>query len=111
MTDRLAGSTRLGRSFGWTLLPLGAILALLVLSPAGAAPQEPSPPAATHGNPATAQLAKRFRDWLEAAAAFITGAERMAFLALTCDYQRDAFIERFWRERDPFAATARNELL
>ena len=129
MTDRLAGLTRQGRSFGWTLLPFGLILALLAASPAGAAAGAPPPaeasgaaqpkvPAAAGdadgsapGDPATAQLAKRFRDWLETAAAFITSAERTAFLALTRDYQRDAFIERFWRERDPYPQTARNELL
>ena len=37
-------------------------------------------------------------------------AEREAFLALAQDYQRDAFIRRFWQVRDPFPQTARNEL-
>jgi hypothetical protein len=55
-------------------------------------------------------LADRHRDWLDQAAPFITNAERAAFLALKRDYQRDAFIERFWREHDPYPQTARNEL-
>lgn len=55
-------------------------------------------------------LAARYTNWLEAAAAFITRDEHRAFLQLTRDYQRDAFIERFWRERDPFPETGRNEL-
>ncbi|MEM7480742.1 MAG: VWA domain-containing protein [Acidobacteriota bacterium] len=62
-----------------------------------------------YDNPMEA-LAPRFRQWLKAAAAFITVAERRAFLALTRDYQRDAFIDRFWRMRDPYPETGRNEL-
>ena len=61
-------------------------------------------------DPAVAQLAPCFRDWLEPAAPFITGAKRAAFLALTRDYQRDAFIDRFWRERPTYPQTPRNEL-
>ncbi len=40
----------------------------------------------------------------------ITQAERMLFLSLSRDYQRDAFIQQFWRVRDPHLRTARNEL-
>jgi Ca-activated chloride channel family protein len=36
--------------------------------------------------------------------------EREAFVSLRRDYQREAFIERFWEARDPYPATARNEL-
>ncbi|MEM7048284.1 MAG: VWA domain-containing protein [Acidobacteriota bacterium] len=57
-----------------------------------------------------ANLKPRFRQWLRAASPFITVNERRAFLRLTRDYQRDAFIDRFWRMRDPFPETARNEL-
>jgi VWFA-related protein len=120
MADRLAGLARLGRSFGWTLLPLALTLASLAPA-AGGAPQPPTapepalqaPPPEHDGaavDPAVAQLAPRFRDWLETAAPFITEAERAAFLALSRDYQRDAFIDRFWRERDPYPQTPRNEL-
>lgn len=40
----------------------------------------------------------------------ISDAERSAFLALHKDYQRDAFVRRFWEVRDPHRETARNEL-
>ena len=35
--------------------------------------------------------------------------ERATFLAIEKDYQRDAFIERFWKIRDPYPETGRNE--
>ena len=62
---------------------------------------------------ATAQkiqaLDKRFRDWLEEVDPLIRGRERAVFLSLESNYQRDAFIRRFWDARDPFPKTARNE--
>ena len=94
-------------------------------APAAAAPAtEPDSPAATDpaAAPATEPAADpaapadplglqpHHREWLEAAAALITRDERLAFLRLVRDYQRDAFIERFWRMRDPYPESARNEL-
>src|SRR5262245_50646253 len=40
----------------------------------------------------------------------ISDDERRAFLALEEDYQRDAFIDNFWKSRDPYPNTTRNEL-
>ncbi len=57
----------------------------------------------------TAELAERFRVWLEETELLISEEERQAFLALAEDYQRDAFIERFWRWRDPYPETITNE--
>ncbi len=54
-------------------------------------------------------LPEPYRQWLEVVEPLITKAEREAFLALEKDYQRDAFIERFWQVRDPYPDTARNE--
>lgn len=54
-------------------------------------------------------LADKYKAFLEEVALLITPEEREAFLELKEDYQRDAFIERFWRARDPFPGTARNE--
>ena len=48
--------------------------------------------------------------WLDEVDAIITKEERAAFLNLEKDYQRDAFIERFWQARDPFRDTVRNEM-
>ena len=55
-------------------------------------------------------LPQVYRDWLQQVAPLITEAERETFLRLEKDYQRDAFIERFWQVRDPYPDTARNEL-
>jgi GWxTD domain-containing protein len=76
-----------------------ALAASFALPPATAAPQ----PAAG------AELSAEHQAWLEQVAWIITKTERAAFLALEKDYQRDAFIERFWEVRDPFPDTARNE--
>jgi VWFA-related protein len=57
-----------------------------------------------------ADLASRYRDWLDEVAPLMGPKEREAFLALARDYQRDAFMRAFWKARDPFPKTARNEL-
>lgn len=51
-----------------------------------------------------------FARWLEEVAPLLSDDERAAFLGLPADYQRRAFIEAFWRARDPYPETARNEL-
>jgi VWFA-related protein len=58
------------------------------------------------GTPASAAkdggpLDKRFQQWLDEVAILITPPEREAFLALTEDSRRDAFIAAFWKARDP----------
>ena len=55
-------------------------------------------------------LPEKYRAWLEEVDVLITEEERAAFLALSRDYQRDAFIDRFWQVRDPKPRTPRNEL-
>jgi Ca-activated chloride channel family protein len=49
---------------------------------------------------ALAALPAQYRSWLEEVEVLITKDERKAFLDLKEDYQRDAFIERFWEVRD-----------
>jgi VWFA-related protein len=78
---------------------LAAALSVLPLS--AAPPDKEAPP--------PADLGSRYAAWLEEVALLITPKEREAFLALGKDYQRDAFIRRFWEVRDPFRQTARNE--
>jgi VWFA-related protein len=56
------------------------------------------------------ELAPEYRQWLESVAALISEEEREFFLGLRLDYQRDAFIEAFWRVRDPDPRTPVNEL-
>ncbi|MEM7356135.1 MAG: VWA domain-containing protein, partial [Acidobacteriota bacterium] len=59
---------------------------------------------------ATHPLPKRYADWLDMVDALITDLERAYFGALGHNFRRDAFIERFWKERDPDTLTHRNEL-
>lgn len=59
--------------------------------------------------PVEDRLADRHRHWLEEVTPIITPAERDAFDTLDRDYRRDAFVERFWKARDPHPETARNE--
>jgi VWFA-related protein len=78
-----------------------ALLGLALSVPLLAAPPEPGAPA---------DLAPRYQAWLEEVAPLIDAQEKAAFLALQKDYQRDAFIRRFWDVRDPFPQTPVNEL-
>lgn len=55
-------------------------------------------------------LPDRYKVWLEEVRLLISKEERETFLAIEKDYQRDAFIERFWKIRDPYPSTGRNEL-
>ncbi len=87
------------------LRPLRRCLAAALLLAAALAS-----PAAVVAASSEKELAEVYRDWLAEVAPLITKEERATFLKLEKDYQRDAFIERFWQMRDPFPDTARNEL-
>ncbi len=105
------------------LLIVGLLFAAAVPTLAGeAAQQAPAAKPAESAKPAkTAKAAKaaktlepgdlpeKYRQWLKSVDIIITPEERAAFLALQEDYQRDAFIERFWRVRDTDRTTGRNE--
>lgn len=84
-------------------LRLLAILLTLSLSHSAFAAAPPEPPV-------PADLAPRYQAWLEEVAPLISVKERTAFLGLQKDYQRDAFVRRFWDVRDPFPQTPVNEL-
>lgn len=78
-----------------------------------AAPSPQAPAADTGGAQtptAPSAIPKRFLEWLREVDPIITLDERLAFLRLRKDYQRDAFIRRFWQVRDPYTKTGRNEL-
>ncbi|HEY3586780.1 MAG TPA: GWxTD domain-containing protein, partial [Myxococcaceae bacterium] len=81
-----------------------AVLALCLSVPALAAPPASQDVAMPEG------LAPRYVDWLDEVALLISPEEKTAFAALQKDYQRDAFIRRFWDIRDPFPQTPVNEL-
>ena len=55
-------------------------------------------------------LAPKYTAWLEEVAILISPKEKEAFVALGKDYQREAFMRRFWQVRDPFPQTPVNEL-
>jgi Ca-activated chloride channel family protein len=50
---------------------------------------------------AIASLPEKYRTFLAEVDILLLAEERTAFLALTQDYERDAFIERFWAVREP----------
>ena len=54
-------------------------------------------------------LPEKYRAWLEDVELLLSEEERATFLSLSQDYQRDAFIRRFWEVRDEQPRTARNE--
>jgi len=65
--------------------------------------------AAAKARPIPDHLPEAHRRWLEEIDVLITDEERELFLSLSKDYQRDAFIDAFWKQRDPYPDTARNE--
>ena len=71
------------------------------------APDEPAP---TSESTDAEQLAERHQSFLQDVEPLISPTEREVFLSIPEDYQRDAFIRRFWKARDPFPQTVRNEL-
>jgi VWFA-related protein len=81
------------------------IAVLFLIFPALAAASPPTKAQAA----AIAVLPDAYRAWLEEVEIILTDDERATFLALAKDYQRDAFIQRFWAERDTVKRTARNE--
>ncbi len=58
---------------------------------------------------AVSAMAPAYQVWISEVELLITSEEVDAFIALEKDYQRDAFIKRFWQVRDPYPQTARNE--
>ncbi len=87
------------------------LLSLLVLTlgplcaPAFAAPPvTPKPTRAERKaeKEAIQKLPQQYRDWLETVELLISDQELATFLTLEKDYQRDAFIKKFWEVRNPY---------
>ncbi|MBC8647536.1 MAG: VWA domain-containing protein, partial [Thermoanaerobaculia bacterium] len=57
----------------------------------------------------TAQLEPKFREWLLLVDLIITAEEREVFLQITDNYQKDRFIESFWRRRSVDGQGIRND--
>jgi len=82
-----------------------ALAAGLALAAALAAATAPS---ALPG-PGAPQLPAAYQQFLREVDVLMTPAERQLFLGLNRDYQRAAFVRRFWEVRDPFPQTPKNE--
>ncbi|HSA97138.1 MAG TPA: GWxTD domain-containing protein [Acidobacteriota bacterium] len=54
-------------------------------------------------------LAPKYQDWLHLVGYHIQPIEKDVFLQLRNDRDRDAFIETFWKQRDPTPGTPENE--
>ena len=55
-------------------------------------------------------LSKRYQTWLDEEVVYIiTSVEKNVFLKLPTDRERDAFIEAFWKHRDPTPDSGTNE--
>jgi Ca-activated chloride channel family protein len=61
------------------------------------------------GGESPPELPAEYQDWLVAVETLITAEEQDYFLSLEENFRRGAFIERFWKVRDPFPDTVRNE--
>ena len=85
----------------------GAVLAAAAL--AQEAQGKDGAPAAVQTS-ARDDLDKRHAGWLAEVRTIMTPEERDVFLRLTRDYQRDAFVRKFWQVRDPVPKTGRNEM-
>src|SRR5215203_7521975 len=89
---------------------LSVLLASLLLSTAAPAAAAAKPKIDRKANKAAIEkLPETYRQWLTVVDLLITDEELQTFLALEKDYQRDAFIKRFWEVRDPYKGTPRNE--
>src|SRR5919199_1614520 len=93
-----------------------SILALTLLSPAALAQKDKNKGQQQSQDPMERQrnvkpeLKKVYKDWLEKDVTYIiTDDERKAFKKLQTDEEREAFIEEFWRRRDPDPDTEENE--
>jgi Ca-activated chloride channel family protein len=88
------------------LVVLDVLCVLCLSTPTSAVP---APPSRAEQRELAAKLPEKYRRWLLEVDPILSAEERTAFLALGKDYQRDAFIERFWQSRDSNRHTARNE--
>lgn len=92
--------------------PLGAPLEATVPAPVASATaaSQTSPLSPPSLPPLVSTLREKYRAWLDEVEVLMTEEERNTFLALSQDYERDAFIQNFWQVRDPNPRTGINEL-
>jgi len=107
----MSGSSRSSLTVRLSLSILVFLVCLVPCRAADKPPKNPEPagPPTPAQAEAIARLPQRQQDFLDIVGPLISAKERTAFLALPKDYQRDAFIRRFWEVRDPIPKTPRNE--
>ncbi len=106
------GTVARRKSSGPLLLPLALAAALASwapLAPAQAAGAATPVMSSEQQRQAIERLPQAYRDWLVEVEPLITDEERVMFLSLTKDYQRDAFIQRFWEVRNRRPGARANE--
>lgn len=86
-----------------------AATVLLLASGTASAAKKKRPPCNDGRQPDPTALPAHHWQWVEEVALLLTDEEIQSFLCLSQDYQRDAFIAEFWKARDPYPETARNE--
>ena len=79
-------------------------------TPGESTPGESTPDESTPDDDGFEPLTDAHEQWLEDVDLLITRPERQLFNNLAKTYQRDAFILEFWKVRDPYPRTPRNEL-
>jgi GWxTD domain-containing protein len=91
--------------------PAGMLLEAQSANTADGAPGQADPlRRAPHGKPKPTAAEKAYKQWLDEDVKYIiTPEERNAFLKLTNDAEREAFIEFFWQHRNPNPDNEQNE--
>ena len=110
MTLHPLGSRLSGFIVVGILTGLGAGVGLVAAASAQAPQEREDGPPAPVQTSASDDLDKRHAQWLAEVTAIMSSEERELFLRLTRDYQRDAFVRKFWQVRDPVPKTGRNEM-
>ncbi len=88
---------------------LGLLVALFVVAQVAPATADDGELSRKEEQALVEALPETYRAFLDEVQFIITDVERETFLQLEKEYQRDAFIEQFWRTRDLYSDTARNE--
>jgi GWxTD domain-containing protein len=55
------------------------------------------------------ELPPKYQEWLNLTAYIILPQEKEVFMKLSSDFERDIFIDSFWKQRDPTPGTPENE--
>ncbi|MDX1630442.1 MAG: VWA domain-containing protein [Thermoanaerobaculia bacterium] len=89
---------------------LALLLVTALLLPGIAAPAEAKSEKEKRQEARIEELSPKYQRWLREVEVLMSEEELEIFLELEKDYHRDAFIEEFWKIRDPYPNTARNEM-